>query len=194
VVAVVEQDKKKHIEKQVADKEQLANISEQQGEVIRNKLEEAEKKHYERQSEQELLAQATELADENDESAEQAKQTSPAERRRGAPSRKQLQGSFKGQMKNVQTELGPSEKLISKLIHLKVVEKVSDATSATIARPNAMLSGSIAAFIAVTILYLVARHYGYSLSGFETITAFCAGWILGLVYDYVSTVFKRRKP
>lgn len=191
---MVEQDKKKHIEKQVADKEQLANISEQQGEVIRNKLEEAEKKHYERQSEQELLAQATELADESDESAEQAKQPSPAERRRGAPSRKQLQGSFKGQMKNVQTELGPGEKLISKLIHLKVVEKVSDATTATIARPNAMLSGSIAAFIAVTILYLVARHYGYSLSGFETIAAFCAGWILGLVYDYVSTVFKRRKP
>ena len=189
-----ERENKRALERSDLSPERLAEISENQKETMRSKLDEAEKQHHERESEQEVLAQATELAKEAKETEQRSLQPSPAERRRGAPSKKQLNGSFKSQMQNVQADLGPGSRLISRLIHVKPIEKMSDIASSTIARPNAMLYGSIAAFVTITILYFVARYYGYKLSGFETIAAFCIGWLLGILYDYLSTLFRGRKP
>jgi hypothetical protein len=188
-----ERENKRVIEKNTSSAEQLAEISEKQREVLRSKLDEAEKQHHERQSEQEVLAEATELAEDSKELKHNTAQASPAERRRGAPSKKQLNSSFKTQMQNVQADLGPGSRLISKLIHIRPIEKVSDVVGSTIARPNAMLYGSILAFVSITILYFVARYYGYKLSGFETIAAFCIGWLLGILYDYLSTLFRSRR-
>jgi high-affinity Fe2+/Pb2+ permease len=70
------------------------------------------------------------------------------------------------------------------VIHTKVIEKTSDALASTIARPNAMLAGAVTAFIFTLVIYLVAKNYGYQLSGFETIGGFIAGWIVGLLFDY----------
>ena len=189
---VVEKVTKNHIEKLDATSEQLDEISRDQKELMRSKLDEAEKQHRNRESEQDALASATELAKESE--AKDNRQTTPAERRRGAPSKKQLNGSFKTQMLNIQADLGPGSRLISKFIHLQPVEKASDVIGSTLARPNAMLYGSICAFITITLLYFVARYYGYKLSGFETIAAFCVGWLLGVVTDYLSTLLRRRKP
>lgn len=183
----------KPIEKHNGSAEHLVQIADKQNEVIRSKLDEAEALHRDRQSEQEMLAAATELAKDRDNSAEKHLEDSH-KRQRGAPSKKQLNGSFKSQMQQVQEELGPSSRLLSRLLHLQPVEKVSDAVSSTIGRPRPMLYGSIAAFIAVTLLYFVARYYGYRLSGFETIAAFCIGWSIGIGYDYASTFLRRRKP
>ncbi|RYX79561.1 hypothetical protein EON76_02505 [bacterium] len=93
--------------------------------------------------------------------------------------------AFDKQLTSVQQEMNPSERRFSKLIHKKSIEKTSDALGATIARPNALLAGSISAFVLVTVLYLIAKHYGYRLSGFETIAAFILGWVIGMIYDYV---------
>ena len=190
---MVEKEAKKPIDREPRNLEELAEISEKQKEILRSKLEEAEKHHHERQSEQEALEEAADLAAEADESKDDSRQATPAERRRGAPSKKQLDVSFNAQMRNIQAELSPGSRLISKIIHFKPVEKASDTISSTIARPNAMLYGSITAFVAVTALYFVARYYGYKLSGFETIAAFSAGWVLGVILEYMNVVFRGRK-
>lgn len=174
-----------------ADAEQFGEIAHERHEAIKNALEREERKHKERHSEREIIAKAKELADKN-ELHKDAPKTSPAERRSGPINKKQLDSSFKSQMKFVDTELKPAERVFSKFIHSKPVEKTSDALGATVARPNALLSGSIAAFIGVTILYFVAKYYGFQLSGFETIGTFVLGWIIGILYDYVSLLVKGR--
>lgn len=96
-------------------------------------------------------------------------------------------------MKHAETEMTGPEKIVSRFIHLKAIEKSADIVGNTIARPNAMLSGSIAAFISITILYFASKHYGYPLSGFETAGAFAAGWVVGLLYDQLTKLFKREQ-
>jgi len=113
---------------------------------------------------------------------------SPAERRRDAPvknTKAAREAVFKKEMKHVQSELPPASRAFSKLIHNKAVEKTSEAVGATVARPNAILYGSLFAFILTSAVYFWARQYGHALSGFETIAAFIVGWLVGLIVDYV---------
>lgn len=110
-----------------------------------------------------------------------------AERERELPpnskaARKQAYDSI---MREVQSQMSPAERNFSRFIHAPVVEKVSEATGKTIARPNAILAGSLSAFVLVLGVYLVARHYGYPLSGAETMVAFAAGWVLGILFDFL---------
>lgn len=92
--------------------------------------------------------------------------------------------SYQQTLNHVHQQLSPAERAFSKVVHNKTVERISDTAEATVARPNAILAGSFTAFIAVLAVYAIARNYGYSLSGFETIAAFAIGWIFGLIYDY----------
>ncbi|MDB5183384.1 MAG: hypothetical protein JWO07_65 [Candidatus Saccharibacteria bacterium] len=93
-------------------------------------------------------------------------------------------------MKFADAEMKPSERVFSKFLHNKTVEKTSDVIGSTVARPNAMLSGSIAAFLGITILYFVSKYYGFQLSGFETIATFIMGWVVGVLYDYFSVMIR----
>ena len=186
-IATAKDNHEKH-----AQHEQLRELGEQQAEVLRERLERAEKEHRERQPEVNALETAKELA-EKTAAQEEAVQTekSPA-RRRGPITKKQLSNSFDSQMSHVRTHMSPTSRAFSKLIHSRPVEVVSEAVGSTIARPNALLSGSIAAFIAITALYLTAKYYSFELSGFETIGAFIVGWILGILYDYFSVMIRGR--
>ena len=106
-------------------------------------------------------------------------------RRRGGISKKEKKASFNKHMAHVQSELPAPQRAFSKLIHSPAVEKTSEVVGGTIARPNAILSGAVVAFVLVLGVYLVAKHFGYVLSGFETIGAFIVGWIIGVLYDYI---------
>ena len=116
-----------------------------------------------------------------------------APRRRGAISKKEKAASFKKHMDQVQAELPPVERAFSKFIHNPVIEKTSEVIGSTIARPNAILAGSMVAFFAVLAVYLIAQNYGYVLSGFETIGAFIVGWIVGVLYDYFRVLFTGKR-
>ena len=96
-------------------------------------------------------------------------------------------------MKQVQSELPAPQRAFSKIIHNPVVEKTSEAVGKTIARPNAILAGSVVAFFAVLAVYLIAKNLGYVLSGFETIAAFIVGWLIGILYDYLRVMITGKK-
>lgn len=104
--------------------------------------------------------------------------------RRGPISKKEREASYTRTMKKVQSELSGPSRTFSKVIHNKAVEKISDAVGTTIARPNAVASGAITAFLATLAAYFVAKTVGYQLSGFETIGTFAVGWLIGLLFDY----------
>lgn len=129
-------------------------------------------------------------------SAEKAKKEprqSPTRGRKGTISKKERDASFKKHIKHVQEELPAPQRAFSKLIHNKVVERTSEAVGATVARPNAILAGAVVAFLAVLVVYLLAKNLGYVLSGFETIGAFAVGWLLGILYDFLRVMVTGKK-
>ncbi len=176
------------------NKEQLDKLVHEQTESMRDKLERAEQEHHEKSADttDETLHRAKDLA-EKSHSHDETRAASPAERRRGPITKKQLNNSFASQMNHTRAQMGPASRTFSKIIHAKPIEKASDAIGGTIARPNALLSGSITAFLAVTVLYLTAKHYGFQLSGFETIGAFIIGWLIGILYDYFAVMIRGHK-
>lgn len=116
-----------------------------------------------------------------------------APRRRGGISKKEKVASYKKHMKQMQAELPPAQRAFSKVIHSPVVEKSSEFIGATVARPNAILSGAVVAFFLVLVVYLIAKNLGYVLSGFETIGAFIIGWVIGVLYDYFKVLITGKK-
>lgn len=125
-------------------------------------------------------------------SAERKKTTSATTKRRGI-SKKEREASFQQRMTHVRSEMSAPERAFSKLIHTKPVEKTSEFIGSTIARPNAVLSGAVVAFIAVLGVYLLAKNLGYTLSGFETIGAFLVGWTIGILYDFFKVMVTGKK-
>lgn len=101
--------------------------------------------------------------------------------------------SYNRTMTEIQTHMSPTSRAFSKVIHQPVIEKVSAAAGATIARPNALLSGAMFAFFLTLGVYLIGRHLGYPLSGFETIAAFIFGWVLGITYDFLRVMITGKK-
>jgi len=114
-------------------------------------------------------------------------------RRHGTVSKKEKDASYKKHMKQVQSELSPTSRVFSKVIHAPVIEKSSEIIGSTVARPNAILSGAVVAFFAVLLVYLVSKYYGYPLSGFESIGAFIVGWTLGILYDFFKVMITGKK-
>lgn len=114
-------------------------------------------------------------------------------KRRGPISKKERDVAFANTMEEAQKKMKPSSRAFSKVIHTKFVEKTSDVVGTTIARPNAILSGAITAFIFTLVIYLLAKNLGYPLSGFESIAAFAVGWVVGILFDYFKVMIVGKK-
>lgn len=96
--------------------------------------------------------------------------------------------SYQKTMRIIQSEMSAPSRAFSKVIHTPFVEKSSEILGSSLARPNAVLAGSFTALLLVSAIYIIARTYGYQLSGFETIGAFVIGWVLGILYDYIKVM------
>lgn len=169
---------------QTIDREALDEVAERAREQIAEKLEQRspEKSHGDTTR---LAKEALQEArSEKEAGKEKAVYTHEVHHQGPATKRQQVQ-AFEHIMSDARSHMSPSAKAFSKVIHHPTIEKISDVTGRTIARPNAILTGSIFAFTLVLIFFLVARYYGYPLSGTETIVAFAIGWLLGIVYDFL---------
>lgn len=165
------------------DSKSLEKLREAHQEVLREKLERSVEKQGETEADarKEALEQASSV--ERKHEKRERETVSPHERR--PATKRERETSYERTMDEVRSQLSAPSRAFSNFIHNPVVEKVSDAVGGTIARPNAVLSGAVSAFLLTLIVYLVARLYGYPLSGTETIASFGLGWILGLAFDYV---------
>lgn len=165
-----------------ASQERLAALHERRAELERSPEATPEKARHEA-LEQAKKAEKTEVERE-------PRETSPAERR--PQTKKAKAASFDRTMESVQAELTGPSRAFSKVIHNKAVEQTSELAAKTIARPNAILAGSMAAFAATLLVYLIAKQYGYPLSGFEAIGAFIVGWIIGQLFDFFRVMITGR--
>lgn len=159
-----------------------AETHDRAAEVIKNRVENesspAEKSEAEAREQLERVIEKSEA----EEVKQEKKQPTKAERLITKEDRKD---SFKKTMETVQSQLPKSSRTFSKVIHNPTIEKVSEVTGKTVARPNAILSGSVAAFVLTLAIYTLAKINGYPLSGFETIAAFTIGWLTGMLFDYI---------
>ena len=160
---------------------------EKTGEALENAAEKAGVENGEKAAEKakvEALKEAISVERGGAEKKGRESSASPAQRRHGVVNKKEREESYKQHLKQIRSEMPAGQRTFSKVIHNPAVEKASEVAGATVARPNSILAGAIVAFFAVLAVYLIAKHYGYPLSGFETIGAFIAGWIIGALYDF----------
>lgn len=159
--------------------------------VETSKVESGEKA--EKEARNEALKEAVSVERGSAEKKGKERSGAPAKRRHGVVSKKEREASYKHHMKQLQSELSPTQRAFSKVIHNPVIEKTSEVVGSTIARPNAILAGAVVAFFLVLGVYVVSKFYGYTLSGFETIGAFIVGWILGILYDFFKVMLTGKK-
>lgn len=103
------------------------------------------------------------------------------------------EASFNKTMAYVRKELPRSNRWFSDLIHQPRIERMSESIGSTIARPSAILAGSLTALLAIVALYSYAKFAGFALQGSETITAFAIGWAIGLLFDGFKNLFTRNR-
>lgn len=139
----------------------------------------------------EAMEKARETAESAEERTRGKEEVAPnAERPQHGPTKAERKKSFDKTMEAVQSQMSASSRTFSKIIHNPVVEKVSEATGRTVARPNAILSGSLSALILTVAIYTVAQVNGYPLSGTESIAAFVIGWLIGIIIDYARIAYQ----
>lgn len=110
---------------------------------------------------------------------------------RRTPTKRELNANFDATMAQVRTNMSPASRTFSKVIHNPVVDKVSTAAGNTVARPNLIVAGALGTLILCSAVYFIAKHYSYTLSGFEAIATFIVGWSIGAVVEFVRVGFKK---
>jgi hypothetical protein len=174
------------------EKNELQEVSLAQNERLRQERERAIEQAPEKTLNKEKALENVEKALEKKEveqSQENATTKNEHTSKRPLRTKKSLETSFKTQMKDIRNEMPVLNRTFSKIIHTKAVETTSEAIGSTLARPNAILSGSIVAFILTAGFYFWAKYVGYPLSGFETIGAFIVGWLIGIIFDFTRIMF-----
>lgn len=107
-------------------------------------------------------------------------------------STKQLKKSaYHKVIKQAQVQLKGTEKSFSKFIHKPTVEKVSDVSAKTVARPTSLLFGSIFAFIASTTFYYIAKRNGFDYNYLLFFFVFVGGYFIGLIFETLTWLVKK---
>ncbi len=180
-----ERDNYKAIEHEL-NPEALKEAAEQGRERIAEQLERRSPERTIEKSTIELSKEARERAAISEKQSSNTEKAATHERKNTSPTTKAKRDkAFSEVMTQARSHMSPASRTFSKVIHNPAVEKTSEVVGSTIARPNAIMSGSISAFIVVLGVFLIAKYYGYPLSGTETIVAFALGWLIGIAYDFL---------
>lgn len=128
--------------------------------------------------------EALERAKSKEAAMPEEREIATVEKRNTQPTKKDKKAAYNATMKDIRTQMPAPSRAFSKFIHNPVIEKTSEVVGSTVARPDAILAGSVSAFIIVLGVYVIAHVFGYPLSGAETIFAFILGWFVGILYDF----------
>lgn len=100
---------------------------------------------------------------------------------------------YRQNIENVQTHLKPGEKKFSKFIHNNTVEKLSDAGSKTIARPNVIIGAGLLMAFGGLVVMLVARKYGFEVPLSIYIAFYVVGFVIAFIADITYSRIKSHK-
>lgn len=106
----------------------------------------------------------------------------------GSQFRKQ---GLKQSLAKIQKELPRHQKVFSKFIHNSKVDKISEATGATVARPSGILAAGTFSLIASVGVMTICRYFGYEYNYLIGLVSLAGGFIIGLILEGLVRVFKR---
>lgn len=162
-------------------KENVAELHERQRERIETNAERHTDKHEAADKARHEIEQVTQ--EKESKTKEKTTELTSTEKQPKHPATRKK--AYDNIIKQARTQMSPTSRAFSSVIHNPVVEKVSEAAGKTVARPNAILSGAVFAFLLTLVVYLIAKFNGYPLTGTETIAAFVLGWLIGNIYDFL---------
>ncbi len=119
----------------------------------------------------------------------------PKQQLSSLPSKQIVEESYRKNLEYVQSQLPPLRRAFSKIIHSRAGEYIWEVVARIFMRPLLIVAASLGA-LAGLILYLVARYYGYRLSGAEVPICILLGWSVGVVIEFarVGCRMLRRRP
>lgn len=144
-------------------------------------------------NEKEALHEALEQATSKETDDQPQEEKAPEDEPVRAITKENLDIKFNQTLKQIRKDMTPADRVFSKVIHNPVVDKTSEVIGRTIARPNLILAGGIGTLTLGLAIYLLAKQYGYVLSGFESIGSFIVGWAIGIIVEFIRVGFKNKR-
>ena len=117
-------------------------------------------------------------------------ESTKAEKEESQPTTQQLTKElksvkYKETMRYVRRHLSPSERKLSSFMHTPVVEKVSEVSSKTIARPSGILGGGLIALIGSLGVLFFAHRFGFEVPNSIFAALFIIGFGVGLIGELI---------
>lgn len=81
-------------------------------------------------------------------------------------------------------------RLNSRILHLRPVEIINEFLSNVLLRPTALLVGAVLSLTFTSLMYILAKYYGFKLAGSEWLVSLTVGWFAGLIFDWIHEGFK----
>lgn len=91
---------------------------------------------------------------------------------------------YRDTLQQARSHMSLPAQIFSRFIHLRPIEIISDLLAMTLFRPLPLVFAAASAALLPLVIWLIAKHFGYSLSGTESIIAFIFGWLVGVIVDY----------
>jgi hypothetical protein len=105
--------------------------------------------------------------------------------------KEQRQEAYQKSLSSIRRELSGPGRSFSKFIHQPAIEKASALAGNTIMRPSLALGAALGAFVGGTVLYFLARKYGFRLSGSEFLLTGLAGAFLGVLLELFASLARK---
>lgn len=97
-------------------------------------------------------------------------------------------------LSRIRQRLSTPEKAMSKIMHNKILDTVSNGIGKTAARPSGILGGGIFALIGSSALLYMAKKYGFEYNFLIFFMLIGGGFVLGLIAELlIKTLVKTRR-
>lgn len=90
---------------------------------------------------------------------------------------------MKQSLSQVQRELMPLERGLSKVIHQPAIRAASEVSAKTITRPSGLLGGGLLAFLGSSAYLFMAKYIGFRYNYLVFLLLFVGGFLLGLLLE-----------
>ena len=163
--------------------------------VHNHQAEQAEKARHEKSKEN--IYKIHELA--KKEAEKSHKITSHEDSKTDSPSLAGMHNSLKTNAYNrilskTQHKLNKPARAFSKFTHSPVVDKISNVSAQTVARPSGFLGGSIFAFLGSSLLYYFSKHYGFKYNYLLVFMFFVGGYAVGALLElFIWLIYTRKQ-
>lgn len=99
--------------------------------------------------------------------------------------------SFSNVMRSTRRKLGPVDRSFSKIIHNPTIERVSETSSKTIARPTPIVAGALLSLVGSILVLYYAKRNGFEVQPMLFVVLFGIGYLAGFAIDIVLSGLKK---